>query len=106
MGARNRVGIGLSYRPARLHRLAELIPWNIPGLHKRLKIRALYCTLHSFIENTEAEFINVLFSLKFLGIILRVLRLEVSVYNVYITNQINPLFKNNVPSIGYTLANI
>jgi hypothetical protein len=28
MGARNRVGIGLSYRPARLHRLVELIPWN------------------------------------------------------------------------------
>jgi hypothetical protein len=28
MGARNRVGIGLSYRPARLHRLAESIPWN------------------------------------------------------------------------------
>jgi hypothetical protein len=28
MGARNRVGIGLSYRPARLHRLAEFIPWN------------------------------------------------------------------------------
>ncbi len=28
MGARNRVGIGLSYRPARLHSLAELIPWN------------------------------------------------------------------------------
>jgi hypothetical protein len=28
MGARNRVGIGLSYRPARLHTLAELIPWN------------------------------------------------------------------------------
>jgi hypothetical protein len=26
--ARNRVGIGLSYRPARLHRLAEFIPWN------------------------------------------------------------------------------
>ncbi len=26
MGARNRVGIGLSYRPARLRRLAELIP--------------------------------------------------------------------------------
>jgi hypothetical protein len=33
MGARNRVGIGLSYRPARLHRLAELMPWN-PGLLK------------------------------------------------------------------------
>ncbi len=28
MWARNRVGIGLSYRPARLNRLAELIPWN------------------------------------------------------------------------------
>jgi len=28
MGARNRVGIGLSYRPARLHRLAKCIPWN------------------------------------------------------------------------------
>ncbi len=26
--ARNRVGLGLSYCPARLHRLAELIPWN------------------------------------------------------------------------------
>ncbi len=29
MGARNRVGIGLSYRPARRHRLAEFIPWNL-----------------------------------------------------------------------------
>jgi hypothetical protein len=28
MGARKRVGRGLSYWPARLHRLAELIPWN------------------------------------------------------------------------------
>jgi hypothetical protein len=28
MGARNRAEIGLSYRPARLHSLAELIPWN------------------------------------------------------------------------------
>ncbi len=27
-GYRNRVGIWLSYRPARLHRLAESIPWN------------------------------------------------------------------------------
>ncbi len=31
-------------------------------------------------------------SLRFLGIILRVLRLEVSVYNVYITNQFQPTF--------------
>jgi len=28
MGARNRVGIGMLYRPARLHRLAALFPWN------------------------------------------------------------------------------
>ncbi len=28
MGARNRVGIGLSYRPAGLHRLAEFNPWK------------------------------------------------------------------------------
>ncbi len=28
MGARNRGGIGFLYRPARLHRLAEFIPWN------------------------------------------------------------------------------
>jgi hypothetical protein len=28
MGARNRVGIGLSFRPARLYSLVELIPWN------------------------------------------------------------------------------
>jgi hypothetical protein len=26
MGARNRVGIGLSYRPAKLQSLAELVP--------------------------------------------------------------------------------
>jgi hypothetical protein len=28
MGARDRVVIGLSYRPAWLHRMAEFIPWN------------------------------------------------------------------------------
>jgi hypothetical protein len=28
MGARHRVGIGLSYWPAMLHRLAELMPWH------------------------------------------------------------------------------
>ncbi len=27
--ARNQVGIELSYRPARLHRLADWIPWNL-----------------------------------------------------------------------------
>ncbi len=28
MGVRNQVRIGLSYRPVRLHMLAELMPWN------------------------------------------------------------------------------
>jgi hypothetical protein len=28
MGARNQVGKGVSYQPARLHRQAEFIPWN------------------------------------------------------------------------------
>jgi hypothetical protein len=40
-------------------------------------------------NSTEAEFMNVKlgFLLRFLGINLRVLRFEVSVYNVYIKNQ-------------------
>jgi hypothetical protein len=41
MGARNRVGIGLSYRPARLHRRGIDSLESIPGLLKSLKIRAL-----------------------------------------------------------------
>jgi hypothetical protein len=40
MGARNREGIGLLYRPARLHRLAK----SIPGLLTSLKIPSLFCT--------------------------------------------------------------
>jgi hypothetical protein len=42
--------------------------------------------------NPEAEFMNAQISLRFLGILLRVLRLEVSVYNVYITNQFQTTF--------------
>ncbi len=42
--------------------------------------------------NTEAEFMNVQFFLRFLGVILRVLRIEVSVYNVYITKQFQTTF--------------
>ncbi len=37
MGAKNRVGIGLSYWPTRLHRLAE----SIPGLFESFKILSL-----------------------------------------------------------------
>ena len=42
MGSRNRVGIGLSYRPARLQRLAE----SIPGLLKILKYHHCSKVLH------------------------------------------------------------
>jgi hypothetical protein len=40
MGARNRLGIGLSYRPARLHRLAELILEIDSWVPQKFKIRA------------------------------------------------------------------
>jgi hypothetical protein len=43
IGARNRVGKGLPYRPARLHRLAE----SIPGLLKSLKIPSLATPLYT-----------------------------------------------------------
>ncbi len=47
-GARNRVAIGLSFWPDRLHILAEIGSLESPlGLHKSLKIRALF----SFIIN-------------------------------------------------------
>ncbi len=57
MGARNRVGKGLSYRPARLHRLAELISWNqsIPWVLKSLKIRALYSLPSIFLPHREKK---------------------------------------------------
>jgi hypothetical protein len=43
---------------------------------------------------TEAEFMNDerTISLRFLGIVLRVFRLEVFVYKVYITNQFQTIF--------------
>jgi hypothetical protein len=52
MGARKRTGIGLSYRPARLHRLAE----SIPGLPKSLKIQSLGAIngAHPFPRNTDS----------------------------------------------------
>jgi hypothetical protein len=47
MGATNRVGKGLSDRPARLHRLAE----SIPGLLKVLKYRL--CRPSTFLLTTD-----------------------------------------------------
>jgi hypothetical protein len=68
MKARNRGGRGLSYRPARLHRLAELIPWNrFPGPHTRLKIRALarepstvykHCYMRATVQDCTEHFLS------------------------------------------------
>ncbi len=54
MVARNGVWLGLSYRPGRLHKLAELVPWNrIVGFLKSLKIRAL-----TFCANLESSLVS------------------------------------------------
>jgi hypothetical protein len=53
MRARNRVGIGLSYRPARLHSLAEFGSLeSILRLLKSLKIRALLTPTHRQVAMT------------------------------------------------------
>ncbi len=58
MRARNRVGRGLSFRPARLRRLAELNPWNLfLELLKSLKIRALLSPPHSPLSPPSPFFI-------------------------------------------------
>ncbi len=51
-GARNQVGIGLTIRPARLHRLAELIP----GLLKSLKIPSQLTNTGSFDKGPQIRF--------------------------------------------------
>jgi hypothetical protein len=59
MGAKNRVGIGLSYRPARLHRLAELlIPWNqFLGFFK-VKKSGLWIRFMSFPQGERKKMID------------------------------------------------
>jgi hypothetical protein len=57
-----------------------------------------YSGVHTTVS-TEAEFMNGTISLRFLGIILRVLRLEVSVYNVYITNQFQTTFSKGAGGV-------
>jgi hypothetical protein len=62
VGARNQVGIGLSYRPARLHSLADLFLVIDSGLLKRLKIRAQ--RLHSLADWFLGIDLGLLKSLK------------------------------------------
>ncbi len=59
-------------------------------------------TLYFVFTADEAEFMSVQFLLRFLGIILRVLRLEVSVYNVKLQNSFKPfLLKGDGSKISY-----
>ncbi len=58
MGARNRIGIGLSYRPARLHRLAELVPWNrfLGSINVKYGLRTIvHSFLYRVIYKTEVQ---------------------------------------------------
>jgi hypothetical protein len=48
MGASNRVGKGLSYWPARLHRLAESITWN--SFRGSLKVHKIEIFLSSILK--------------------------------------------------------
>jgi hypothetical protein len=56
MGARNRVGVGLSYLPAELNRLAETIPWNrFLGV---LKLKKYYTHLIQAVNRVPKGFFN------------------------------------------------
>jgi hypothetical protein len=56
MGARNQVGIGLSYRPAKLPRLAEFVPWNqFLGSINVLKYRFFRARTQDAIANWTPE---------------------------------------------------
>ncbi len=63
MGARNRVGIELSCRPARLHRLAELVPlwhWFLGSLKfKKFEFRMKYLRLLSLSEDGTVHRLNM-----------------------------------------------
>jgi hypothetical protein len=72
MGARHRGGIGFSYRPARLHRLVEFIPWHQfrgpihiskYGLSNRFQgiDSVSLCSLAGrYVKYVEPEFVNLL----------------------------------------------
>jgi len=51
-------------------------------------------------DDARARIHKLTILLRFLGTILRILRLEVSVYNVYITNQYQTTFAGGVKSVS------
>jgi hypothetical protein len=87
---RNRGGIGFSYRPARLHRLAEFIPWNrFLGPIKHLKVRALVsirpCGIIKYIDTkAKCRHLKELASKGILRkVFIRVFRLEIQYIQSY-----------------------
>jgi hypothetical protein len=56
-GARSQVGIGLLYRPARLHGLVEFVPWNRILGSLKFKYSALCQT--GFMEKERKEMSNI-----------------------------------------------
>ncbi len=72
-----------------LKHASELIEGNLLGMSYRGQLKG-----------PEAEFMNIQFSLRFLGTIWRVLRLEISVYNVCIINQFQTTVARGVKSVS------
>jgi hypothetical protein len=64
MGARNRVAIGLSYPPTRLHRLVESIPGLLKSLKYRLSCFSLKCVTTTF----APTFFLIVFFSQFLNV--------------------------------------
>jgi hypothetical protein len=55
-------------------------------------VSILYLRINCVVEVSRSRIHERIILLRFLGIILKILRLEVSVYNVYITNQFQTTF--------------
>ncbi len=74
--------------------------FKIPATHEKVPFRlCLDMRAARFCTQYRSRIRELTISLRFLGIILRVLRLEVSVFNVYITNQFQPTFAGGKYSI-------
>jgi hypothetical protein len=72
-------------RPDLIYSYLRQVTARTPNKTSELLV-TLMQSFFTYKVRAEAEFMNILFSWDFLGIILRVIRLEVSIYNIYITN--------------------
>jgi hypothetical protein len=98
MEVRNRVGIGMSYRPARLHRLAELVTLeSILGLLKSLKFGL--CTT-TYIVHMQSDTLYVIhFHVNYLELMCFVSQSLVQYYNLLAllrNKQLNCIYKTDL----------